>query len=231
MIRSLRSTALLAVVPLLATTLAATPAEARSKWMYKSSETTAEAEWVEWGELPGVEGNAHVGYLEARGSGATTQVWGKVFDYQCDEGEYPGGGGGGGGHGKAFFDDDEDKPPKEGECDFTGKRKISRGTAVLSIDKKLTAASLTGNLRVENHGAAATPPVNMTWAGIGGLYEKTWIEEYDDGTLRYYSKYERTSRAALVTGFIGIMDFTDDADDESYAWLARTKSFERGMSR
>src|SRR5918999_453285 len=222
-IRSMTATAALATVPLLAITLAATPAEARSKWMYKSSETTAEADWIEWGTLPGgVPGNAHVGYLEASGSGSSTQVWGKVFDYECDEGEFPGGGG----HGEEVLEEE----PSQDKCDFAGVRKIETGTAVLTIDKKLTRATLTGNLSVSNHDGSANPPVNMTWTGIGGLVDSTWIEEYDDGVERYYSKYERTSREALVTGNIGIMDFTDDEDDESYAALATTKTFERGSS-
>lgn len=223
MIRSIRVAAVLAAVPLLATALGAAPADARSRWMYKSTQTTAEAQWIEWGELPGVVGNAHVGYLEASGSGAATRVWGEVYDYQCDEGEYPGGGG----HGEALAEEE----PGEGECDFTGERYIDRGTAVLAIDKKLTMATLKGNLQVDNHGVSANPPVDMTWTAIGGLSSSTWIEEYDDGTERYYYKYERTSRDASVTGYIGVMDFTDDADDESYAALATTKTFERGSSQ
>jgi hypothetical protein len=223
MLKPFRSAVVLAAVPLLSVALAA-PSNARSHWVYKSSDTSASADWVEWGELPNVVGNAHVGFLEVSGTGSNVELWGKVIDYQCDEGEYPGGGGG--------HDAFEEEPGEE-ECDFTGIREISGGTVTFSVDRKLTGARLTGTLVVANHGAPgqATPPVDMTWTGQGGLWSTTYIDQYTEGGTKYYSKYESTGRDALVSGHIGIMDFTDDADDESFASIQRTKTFERGSTR
>lgn len=225
MIKPIRSAVALTAVPLLTLSMAA-PAEARSHWIYKSSSTSASAEWIEWGSLPGVEGNAHVGFLEVYGSGTDVELWGKVFDYQCDPGEFPGGGGG---HGEVHAFDEEEPS----ECDFAGKRLIHGGDVQFSVDRKLTSARLTGTLAVENHATpgSATPPVDMTWTGQGGLFESTYIDEYNEDGERYYSKYEETWRDATVTGFIGIMDFTDDTDDESWASISKTNVFERGSSR
>lgn len=222
--RKFISAVALTVVPVasLAMTL---PAEAASRWMYKSSGESASAEWVEYGELAGVGGNVHVGYLEAETSSDGGEVWGKVIDYQCDEGETPGGGG----HGEhiAEYDEEESEP----ECDVMSYRWMEGGDVTFEVDKKLNTARLTGTLWVDNHGSAATPPVDMTWTGTGDLSESIWYEKYSEGGSTYTYKYESTSREALVNGRIGAMGFTDDADDESWGSIQRTKMFERGSSR
>jgi hypothetical protein len=47
------------------------PAAAGDRWTYRSSQEQASTEWVELGPLNGVEGNVHVGFLEADGEGLT----------------------------------------------------------------------------------------------------------------------------------------------------------------
>ena len=93
--RRIITAAVLSLVPL-ASLAVTVPAEAGDRWTYRSSSEGASAEWVEYGELPGVGGNVHVGFLQAETSSSGGRVFGKVFDYACDPGEVPGGGGHGG---------------------------------------------------------------------------------------------------------------------------------------
>ena len=220
------SLAILAITPVVTLTMTA-PADAASRWMSKSSQTSASAEWTEHGQLNGVGGNVHIGYLEARTSASGGEVWGEVIDYQCEEGEVPGGGGHGG-HGEFTAEYDEEPEPA---CDVMSFRWIEADDVSFSVDRKLNTARLTGTLFVDNHGTAATPPVDMTWNGTGVLSRNVWYERGSEGGSRYLYKYESTSRQADVTGSIGAMGFTDDTDDESWGSIQRTKTFERGSSR
>lgn len=215
------SLAMLTITPVLTLAITA-PADAASRWMYKSADISASAGWVEYGQLTGVGGNVHVGYLEARTSASGGEVWGEVIDYQCEEGEVPGGGHGG--HGEY------DEEPEPG-CDVVSFRWIDGGDVSFSVNKKLDTARLTGTLYVDNHGAGATPPVDMTWTGTGDVSHNVWYEKGSTGGHRYVYKFESSYRQADVTGFIGAMGFTDDADDESAGSIQRTKTFERGSSR
>ncbi len=110
-------------------------------------------------------------------------------------------------------------------------RYIKDGDITLVVDRKLQTARLTGTLEVDSHGATARPPVDMTWTGIGDLSSFTSFEKGSEGGSTYVYKYESTSREATVTGFIGAMGFTDDADDVSEGYIEKTKSYERGTSR
>jgi hypothetical protein len=214
--RRIITAAVLALVPL-ASLAVTVPAEAAERWTARSSNDIASSEWVEYGPLPGVEGNVHVGFLQARATKSGGEVFGKVKDYSCDPGEVPGGGG----HGEE----------EEGSCDFHGLRFIDGGTITFTVDKKLNTARLTGTLVVNNHGGTARPPVDMTWTGFGDLSQSSWEESGSEGGTTYLYRYESTRRQATVTGYIGVMGFTDDADDVSSGSIARTKSYERITSR
>lgn len=222
--RRIVSAAVAAAVPLASIALTS-PADAASRWMYKSSAERASTEWVEYGELAGVEGNVHVGYLDARESSSGGEVWGEVVDYLCDEGEVPGGG-----HGGHIAEYDEEYP-EEGYCDVMSYRWIDGGDVTFTVDKKLNTARLTGTLFVDNHGASAAPPVDMTWTGFGDTSRNVWYDKYTSDGETYVYKYDATERSATVDGFIGAMGFTDDADDEAWGSMSITKEFERGSSR
>jgi hypothetical protein len=225
--RKTASLAMLTVTPVITLAMTA-PADAASRWMYKSSEHIASAQWIEYGALNGVDGNVHVGYLQAQTSASGGNVWGEVVDYQCDEGEVPGGGGHGGpGEFSGDYFDEEPEPT----CDVMSFRWIEGNDVNFTVAKKLNTARLTGTLYVDNHGAGATPPVDMTWTGTGDLSHTTWYEKGTEGGSRYVYKYESTYRQADVTGFIGAMGFTDDADDQSSGSIQKTKTSERGSSR
>jgi hypothetical protein len=220
-LRKILAAATVAVVPVASLAMTSTSADASTRWMYKSSAERASVEWTEYGELNGVEGNVHVGYLEAETSSSGGYAWGKVIDYFCEEGEVPGGGGH---HGEEYYEE-------EPSCDVMSYRWMDGDDISFTVDRKLNTARLTGTLYVDNHGSSATPPVDMTWTGVGDLSQSTSYEKGTDGDSTYVYKNESTFRQADVTGYIGAMGFTDDADDESWGYIEKSKTFERGSSR
>lgn len=79
------------VVPL----IAVGTAEAGEKWSFRASGSNASVDWVEYGELPGIPGNIHIGSLWVDSSSSYVDVFGVVEDWTCPPGEFPDGGGGG----------------------------------------------------------------------------------------------------------------------------------------
>lgn len=213
----------LALAPVIAVSAVGT-ANAGESWTYRASGINAGTEWVEFGTLPGgVPGNAHVGSLWIDQSSSNVEVDGKVADWTCPEGERPPGGGG---------PHAEHEEP-ETNCEFEGFRFISGGDVTFTMDRKLNTARLTGTLFVENHdgGNSAAPPVDMTLTGVGSTSKS--VETYrstEDGS-RYQYRYTTQSRKAGIDGFIGAMGFTDDTDDESFAYMSRYTVHDRVMSK
>lgn len=215
--------AALAVAPLIAVS-AAGPAHAGESWTYRASGMNASAEWLELGTLPGVAGNAHVGWLQVdAASSSRADVYGDVADWTCPDGELPPDGGG--------PHHDEEEP--ETNCVFEGARNIFGGDVQFTMDRKLNTARLTGSLFVENHdtGEGANPPVDMTWTGVGTTSSSVETSRYTEGRTKYQSRYTSTSRNADVDGFIGAMGFTDDPDDQSYGYVGRYTIHDRSTSR
>lgn len=210
--------------------LGAAPAAASSMGMFRSSGTVANASWVEFGILPGIRGNAHVGSLAVDASSRTsTYVFGNVADWTCPAGQRPPEGG----HGHVL----EDEPPPEPEtnCTLESVRGIFGHPSMVSfsVDKRLTTARLTGNLSVSDHGtgSAASPPVDMTWTGSGPLYSSTESGSFTDGGSTYRYRYSFSGRDADVDGRIGAMGFSDDADDESSGQLGSYRSASKWRER
>ena len=218
--RTLRPVAAVALA-LVAVPALAPAAQAADRWSYRSTDEGASTEWIEYGALNGIEGNVHVGFLDVGATSDGAKVFGKVIDYACDPGETPGGGGHGG-HGTL-----EEEPT----CDVMSERYIKGGTVTFVMDRKLQTARLTGNLEVDNHGATARPPVDITWTGTSDLASTTSYEKGTEGGTSYVYRYDRTSRDAAVTGAIGPMGFTDDTDDVSTGLIYRSKSYKRSTSR
>jgi hypothetical protein len=224
MITMVKAAAALTAAPVLALSLAGT-AEASDRWTYRSTSSNAVAEWIEFGALPGgVQGNIHVGYLEVYGSGST-EVFGSVADWTCPDGELPPSGGGP--HGL------EEEEPEPTNCTLHSERFIFGEDVAFSMDRKLGSATLTGQLSVQDHegGLSGQPAVNMTWTGIGEVSSWSSTSKYTEGGSTYYVKEVGSSRQAEVSGFIGAMGFTDDADDQSTGYLSTSKYYERSVSR
>ena len=204
--------AVAAAVPL---ALAAAPAEAGTRWTERSSGSFAETVWLEMGELPGVTGNAHVGFLRVEGD-KNPWVYGDITDWTCPEGVQPPMFGGG--HGEE---------PPESECTMESQRYLySAGPVTLTVDRKLAKATLTGALEVANHdsGTSAQPMANITWTGIGSTATNTTYEKYtDDQGNRYTMRRTESSREANLSGTIGAMGFDDDADDQAFGYFGTFK--------
>jgi hypothetical protein len=199
------------------------PAVAGTKSNYRSTGSTASVQWIEFGTLPGVDGNVHSGFLDVSGD-RTVQAWGFVTDWTCRAGELPPGSGGG----------HEEPPPSN--CDFHSERFIQSapGDLKLRMDKKLSSAQLTGTVQVSNHGGGggvATPTVDITWTGVGATNTSTYTDEsVDEFGNRWFYSGSQTTRQAEVSGRIGAMDF-DEADDIAYGRFGTYKFTERSRVR
>jgi hypothetical protein len=206
-------------VPLVIAT--AGTASAGSKWTYKSSGSFASVSWMEVGELPApVLGNYHVGYLEVRGDKAP-DVYGDVADWTCPEGELPPEFGGG--HG-------EEEP--ETNCTLESSRFIYADPSAITftVDRKLNAATLVGNLYVSDHEGEGTanPPVNMTWTGIGTSSKSTNTSTYTDSNgSRWSYRTTETGREGDISGRIGVMVFDDEAGESSNGYFGTYRTDER----
>jgi hypothetical protein len=131
-------------------------------------------------------------------------VFAYIDDFDCPEGQLPGDG-----HG---FEEE----PVDG-CVYLGSRYGYGKDMVLTIDSKLTSATLTGSLVVESsdgHGGGGTvvgnPAVNMTWTGVGDLAKSRSTYRYTEDGVAYSFSDRSSSRTAVVDGNIGAMTFDPD---------------------
>ncbi len=218
--------------------LTTTPASASSMFFSKSSGRTATASWLEVGTLPNVAGNFHFGEMQVEElSKRRANVWGIVFDVQCPKGTIPGGPPGGG-HGK-------EEEPDDNPCETVGVRFIEGGNVTFTMDRKLSKATLTGTLNVVGgHGdpddpenpdappqAPATPPVNMTWTGVGDTSTSVNSGRGSDGTTTWSYRYSFSGRSAVVSGRIGVMVFDDEPGEYSFAEMGSYKSVDRERTK
>ena len=218
--RTARLAAVALAVPLVVGT--AGSAVAGTKWSYRSSGSFANTSWLEVGAIPGVAGNAHVGFLDVRGD-QLVDVFGEVYDWTCPEGVVPPFGGG---HGEE---------PPETECVLESTRFIfSQPDAVtLTVDKRLGSARLVGTLDVADHegGSAGRPPVDVTWTGIGSSARSTTYSTFtDDNGVRFSTRTTETFRSADVEGRIGAMVFDDEAGEFSDGTFGTYRTEDKGST-
>lgn len=219
--------AVLAVLAAASTALAAAPAAVAGPPSSTSSKTTggqASAQWteVDLGDALGFPGNTHVGYLGVYQQPGFTSVYGDVKDFQCEPGQsLPTG------HGE----------PAGDTCALMGVRFLTAdpGAVVFTSDTRTGTASLTGQLKVKNGGhgdgeVVGRPPADVRWTSVGGAYSFTRTDSWSDGTTSYSSRVRGTGFQADVSGRIGAMGFTDDADDvsdgsaENWREISRTRT-------
>lgn len=189
----------------------AAPAQASSRTSSEGGQ--ASTQWIEYDpdDSLSLPGNTHVGNLYVFQQADFVDLFGSIDDWDCDPGEVPGYGG----HG-------EEGDPEKDLCDLIGTRFLEAESISFALDARARTASLTGKLRVTNGGhgepgqTLATPPVDMTWTGIGRGYRFSRSEFWSDGQFSYRSRVRGTGSEAAVGGRIGAMGFTDDADDESF---------------
>lgn len=223
----------LATVAVMATalpTLVAAPAAAGDMFFSKSSGTTVSTSWLEAGPLPGVAGNWHFGdlFVEATSRGRA-QAFGAVFDVSCADGVAPyNPGGGHGGPGPEL-------PPEPAEpgCVLEGIRFLNASPSqlALSVDRKLTSATLRGVLSVgDDHGSGTvTPPVDIVLHGVGTPYSSTERGTSTDEYGTYSYRYAFSGRNAEVAAGsrIGGMVFDDEAGESSTALMGTFRSSSR----
>ncbi len=220
-----------AVAAASATVLTAAPAQAAPNMTFeKSSGRIASTEWLEVGTLPGgVPGNIHFGsmWIESSGKGQPS-VYGDVIDMTCPDGVIPEGPGGG--HDLEKPDHGVEEP--DNGCITEGLRFIDGGNLTFTMDRKLTRATLTGTLNVFGHdGPAGSPPVNMTWTGLGDLSKTVEAYSWTDGSYTETSRYNSTGRDAQVSGRIGAMVFDDVAGEYSSAWFGTYRGVYRSRTQ
>lgn len=209
--------------------LVAAPASAGGDMFFsKSSGTTVSTSWLEAGQIVGVAGNWHFGelFVEATSRGRA-QAFGTVFDVTCPDGVAPQNPGGHGGHG---FDA---PPPEEPACVLEGIRFLDAAPSQLtmSLDRRLTTATLKGRLSVgDGHGAStAGPAVDVVLNGVGSTYSGTESGTYTDEYGTYTYRYSFTGRDAVVAdgSRIGPMVFDDEPGESSTARMGTFRSSSR----
>lgn len=202
--------------------LGAVPAEAATKWSYRSTNLSAGAEFSFAGTIDGFDGNVHIGHISGT---VSSEASASISSWTCEEGSWPSYGYEGGYDGEYGGEDDG--------CTFEDSVHFSSydGDVAVSVNKKLTAGSITGTMTsysYEYEGDYApsgeTTDVSISFTGVGAT--STSSEYSRDKTYSY--RAETTRRSAVVTGTIGGFDL-GSADTEGS--LEATKYFERFNSR
>lgn len=213
---------------LLLTTLTPGTADARSFYQYRESGRAADAQWTQIdGTEPGSGpfGNVHVGYLEVREtSKGEGSVWGEIADFDCEPGELPGHGG----HG--FVEDEFEEPSG---CAHVGSRWIEGYDLAFTVDRKLTMATLQGQLTVYGgahgeEGPVGQPMADIVWTGDGAVWSSRFSETYTDGSTTYTYRGTYTQRNATMGGTMGPMGFDPEFSSGS---LREYRVSERSRTR
>ena len=106
----------------------------------------------------------------------------------------------------------------------------------VTVDKKLTKATLTGQLEVSSHGEGGNgqpqyPQANVTVTGYGATQTSKFKESYSDSDGGSYSfSGTQTGRAATVTGAIGTMIFDDEPGEISGGFLGTYKNMSKSYT-
>jgi hypothetical protein len=197
------SLALMLATALAAALASAGPAEARSSSQYRETGRAASTYWEQYDNTPtGSQfGNVHIGWLSAfETTTGVASAWGWIEDWDCEEGQKPGGG-----HGEE---------PSEG-CVWVGERWLEGDGLAFSMDKKMTTATLKGQLIAYGgghgeEGEVGRPNANIVWSGIGGTYTTKYTNRYRDGNTTWTETYNGTERSATMGGTLGPMGFDPD---------------------
>lgn len=154
--------------------------------------------WTEIGELEGVAGNAHTGYvgLWEDGSG-----YGVITDWTCPEDEVP---------------PTQSNGGADSNCVENGTRDLYVDEPLeVSMDTRLTGATAVGamvQLDWES-GTFKEVPVDITAVGQGEVEKFEYRQRiHEDGQI-VVENYSTDTRALTATGTIGAMGLGDDADD------------------
>lgn len=215
--------ALAVAAPLVLAVAAPAAAAPPDRFTSKTSGGQANVQWTELdpGDLLGLPGNTHLGFLSVYQQPGFSDVSGQIDDFQCDPGEVPGGGHGG--------------EPGAGQCDLLGTRFLQGLEDIAyTVDLRAGVATLTGRVQVSNGGhgepgnVLAVVPAAVTWTSVGSTYTFRRTDTWSDGTATFSSATRGTGFQATVSGSLGRMGFADDVDDVSFGsaeqWQERSRS-------
>lgn len=199
------------------------PAEAATRWSYKSTNLSASAEFSFAGTIEGFDGNVHLGQISGTKGG---EAYASITSWTCEEGSWPSYG---------YYDDYPGEPGYGGEddgCTFEDSAHFSSydGEVAVDIDKKLTTGTISGTMSSYSYdyeggsSSSESTDVSITFTGTGGTSSNT--EYYRDGNYNY--KAESTTRSAVVTGSVGTLDL---GAADANGTLEATKIFERYNSK
>lgn len=160
-----------------------------------NAKTSGNYATVEWGSTQTADGQTTTtfGYFDVRGT-KVLDVNGGVEIITCPEGVDP------------WMDEG-------GECTYSGGYVTAEPGAVqLTMDKKLTKASLTGTIQVYNYAddTVSNEALNLTLTGFGTTVTRKETFNYtDDLGVNYSIRATDTGRQATVSGTIAGHDLGD----------------------
>lgn len=198
--------------------LGASPADAATKWQYKSTDVSANAEFAFAGTIEGFDGNVHIGHISGSDDGYASA---SISSWTCEEGSWPTDG---------YYDDYYDYGGSDDGCTFEDSTYFYSydGDAEVDINKKLTSGTITGTMTSYDYdydyGSEETTEVSISFTGEGDTAKTT--ERYRDGNFQY--RETTMTRNATVTGTIGDLDL---GDFDTTGTLASTKVSERYMEK
>jgi hypothetical protein len=203
----------------------AVPAEAATKWSYRSTNLSASAEFSFAGTIDGFDGNVHIGYVSGTVSDEASV---SITSWTCEEGSWPSYG---------YYDghDGGSDPGYGGEddgCTFEDSVQFSSydGDAVVAVDRKLMSGSISGTMTAYSYdyeggsSSGETAEVSISFTGVGATQTSTQYSRDKE----YSYKSEQTTRSAVVSGTIGGFDL---GTADSSGSLEATKYFERYNSK
>lgn len=202
------------------------PASASSRYLSKTTGLAADAYWTQIDGTPtgSTFGNVHIGslyvYETSKGLG---DAFAYISDFDCEEGQTP------------VFGHGEFGEPGDDACVYLGDRFGHGFGLAFNVDKKLSGATLVGNLTMVQgggHGEDGTivgnPRVDMIWNGQGNTSTNSQTYRYNDGTNSFTDRYKSTYRSAWLDGILGPMSFDPDLSGGS---ISSFSSFSKGRTK
>jgi hypothetical protein len=196
--------------------LSTSPADAATRWTYRSSTLDVAASFTIVGDPVDGFRSFQTGNVNASSQG---DVSGFVESWSCPDGEYP-----------PYYGDGGEPPYEEPatNCVDEGAHEFYGENADVSIAKKLTSATVSGPVEIitwsGGEGTSEPGTVDLVFTGAGGTSTST---EYSKGD-GYVYKYETTQRSATVAGSAAGLSL-DGA--ENWASISTTRSYERYASK
>lgn len=192
---------------LVAAVVATTAATAAQPERFRSDSRGVNAYWTQVDGPPAAGqqfGNVHAGWLDAyETSRGSADVYVYVDDFSCPAGVLPQDGWG-----------HEGEEPTGEFCTYIGSRWGEGYGLAMTVDRKLTAATLRGTVTMSaagGHGepgdVLGRPTVDITLRGQGQLARSAGTWRSNDGGSRFFDRYTTQFRTATVSGNIGPMGF------------------------